>query len=429
MIEPIMFIGIGFLVAGLLVIGVIPLVHARSERLTMRKMEALTPLSMAEIQADKDQLRAEFAMSTRRLEMSVEQLKAKTTSQLAEIGKKSDSIGRLKLELGEKTAALFALEIREKQIADELQGVRDELASKGGTLAEAERALADTRAELARATASAHDSSVTTNSQHVELVALRAEAEALKGQIESFEMETQGLQDRLRNKTAEAQILSNELAQERGRTEQIGSRADALDRQLVAQMTEAEVLNRRVTELTARLDEQGRLLADREFVFDNLRNEASRAQRVESEVRAALADAENRHSAAADSIRAEKTSIEEQLAQSQDERDNLQREIAAMKQEAETTWANERMDSALLRERINDVAAEIARLTAALEGPASPIASILNSDAGHAAGAAQGSNGASLSIAPHGGESKGTLADRIRALQSRASQVPHASGA
>jgi chromosome segregation ATPase len=324
---------------------------------------------------------------------------------------------------------LFALEIREKQIADELQGVRDELASKGGTLAEAERALADTRAELARATASAHDSSVTTNSQHVELVALRAEAEALKGQIESFEMETQGLQDRLRNKTAEAQILSNELAQERGRTEQIGSRADALDRQLVAQMTEAEVLNRRVTELTARLDEQGRLLADREFVFDNLRNEASRAQRVESEVRAALADAENRHSAAADSIRAEKTSIEEQLAQSQDERDNLQREIAAMKQEAETTWANERMDSALLRERINDVAAEIARLTAALEGPASPIASILNSDAGHAAGAAQGSNGASLSIAPHGGESKGTLADRIRALQSRASQVPHASGA
>ncbi len=101
MIEPIMFVGIGFLVASLLVIGVIPLVHARAERLTARRLEALTPLSMAEIQADKDQLRAEFAMSTRRLEMSVEQLKAKTTNQLTEIGKKSDAIGRLKLELGE----------------------------------------------------------------------------------------------------------------------------------------------------------------------------------------------------------------------------------------------------------------------------------------------------------------------------------------
>ena len=116
MIEPIMYIGIGFLVAGLLVIGVIPLVHARAVRLTMRRLEALTPLSMAEIQADKDQLRAEFAMSMRRLEMNVEQMKAKTTSQPAEIGKKSEAIGRLKLELGEKTAALFALEAKEKQL-------------------------------------------------------------------------------------------------------------------------------------------------------------------------------------------------------------------------------------------------------------------------------------------------------------------------
>src|SRR6267142_1728154 len=97
MIEPIMFVGIGFLVAGLLVIGVIPLVNARAARLTQRRLEALTPLSMAEIQADKDQLRAEFAMSTRRLEMSVDQMKAKTTNQLAEIGHKSEAIGRLEL--------------------------------------------------------------------------------------------------------------------------------------------------------------------------------------------------------------------------------------------------------------------------------------------------------------------------------------------
>ena len=77
MIEPIMYFGIGFLVATLLGLVVIPLVHGRAVRLTMRRLEAATPLSMAEIQADKDQLRAEFAMSTRRLEMSVEQLKTR----------------------------------------------------------------------------------------------------------------------------------------------------------------------------------------------------------------------------------------------------------------------------------------------------------------------------------------------------------------
>ena len=77
MIEPIMYIGIGFLVAGLLVIGVIPLVHARAVRLTLRRLEALTPISKAEIQADKDQLRAEFAMLVSRLELNIERLKAR----------------------------------------------------------------------------------------------------------------------------------------------------------------------------------------------------------------------------------------------------------------------------------------------------------------------------------------------------------------
>ena len=98
MIEPIMYFGIGFLVAALIGLVVVPLVHGRAVRLTMRRLEAATPLSMAEIQADKDQLRAEFAMSARRLEMSVEKLKGRTTSQLAELGKKGDAINRLKME-------------------------------------------------------------------------------------------------------------------------------------------------------------------------------------------------------------------------------------------------------------------------------------------------------------------------------------------
>src|SRR5262245_29411199 len=134
MIEPIMYIGIGFLFAGLLVIGVIPLVHARAVRLTRKRLEAMTPMSLAEIQAEKDQLRAEFAMTTRRLEMSVEQMKAKTNSQLAEIGKKGEAIGRLRLELNEKIEALYATEAREKQLVEELANTRAELANRTADL-------------------------------------------------------------------------------------------------------------------------------------------------------------------------------------------------------------------------------------------------------------------------------------------------------
>ena len=130
MIEPIMFFGIGFLVASLIGLVILPLVHARAVRLTARRLETATPVSMAEIRADKDQLRAEFAMSTRRLEMSVEQLKGKTTSQLAELGKKRDAINRLKIELGEKSAAIFALETREKALKDQLHATEEQPAVK-----------------------------------------------------------------------------------------------------------------------------------------------------------------------------------------------------------------------------------------------------------------------------------------------------------
>ena len=147
MIEPAMYLGIGFLVASLFGLIFIPLVHARAVRLTMRRMEAATPLSMAEIQADKDQLRAEFAMSTRRLEMNVEQLKAKTTSQLAEIGKKTDAINRLKAELGEKSATIFALEAREKALKDQMKATEDELSVKTLGLHETERSLSDKQAD------------------------------------------------------------------------------------------------------------------------------------------------------------------------------------------------------------------------------------------------------------------------------------------
>src|ERR1700719_3841007 len=146
MIEPVMYFGIGFLVAALLGLLFVPLVHNRAVRLTMRRLEAATPLSIAEIRADKDQLRAEFAMSTRRLEMSVAQMKTKATTQLAELGKKSDAINQLKKELGERPAMFLALEARNKTQREQLRTAEEESQLKSSSWREAERGLADKEA-------------------------------------------------------------------------------------------------------------------------------------------------------------------------------------------------------------------------------------------------------------------------------------------
>src|SRR4249919_3154691 len=183
MVEPIMYFAIGFLVSTLLGLAIVPLVHSRAVRLTTRRLEAATPLSMAEIQADKDQLRAEFAMSARRLEMSVDQLKAKTTTQLAELGKKSEAINRMKFELGEKNATIFALEAREKAVKEQLRATEEEFAAKTELLRGAEQALTDKQNELAKINTELSDRSMTADSRQIELVTVRTQIEELKDRV------------------------------------------------------------------------------------------------------------------------------------------------------------------------------------------------------------------------------------------------------
>src|SRR5689334_16609135 len=215
MVEPVMFFGIGFLFAALIGVVIIPFVQARAVRLTMRRLEAATPLSMAEIQADKDQLRAEFAMSTRRLEMSVEQMKAKTTSQLAELGKKSDAINKLKMELGEKTATIFALEARDKALKEQLRATEEELSFKLNTMRDAERTLKEKETDLAKLDAQIEQQSMANDSQRVELVALRTQIDALKDRVSDSEREFKATEDRLGRERLDAKQLAEQLEGER----------------------------------------------------------------------------------------------------------------------------------------------------------------------------------------------------------------------
>lgn len=430
MIEPIMYFAIGFFAAALLGLLFVPLVHNRAVRLTMRRLEAATPLSIAEIRADKDQLRAEFAMSTRRLEMSVEQMKTKTTTQLAELGKKTDAINQLKKELGEKTAMIFALEARDKTLRDQLRSTEEEFALKSNALHEAERTLADKEAELKKLVAELGEHSISADSQRVEVAALHAQVEALKISIADYELTVRETEDRLARQRGDAEAASANLSEARGKLDSLGARTSELERQLYVQTGEAEALSRRVQDLETRLADQGRLLAERDYQIERLRGDLEGARQIENDLRNELATAGGRSSKAVDKFRSDIASLETQLAAAIEERGQLQREIALMKRAAESTWAAERVENALLRERINDVAAEVARLTAVLEGPGSPIESLLAGEVssldqttGPANGANNGARGETSPGGPSHADTRSTLADRIRALQSTASRV------
>jgi chromosome segregation ATPase len=105
MVEWVMFFCGGFLAAILFAVMLMSAVHHRAVRLTRRGLRDLIPLSLVELQAAKDGLRADFALSTQRLGADVERLKFKVATQLLEIGRKSEMIRRLRSELA-RTSAL-----------------------------------------------------------------------------------------------------------------------------------------------------------------------------------------------------------------------------------------------------------------------------------------------------------------------------------
>jgi len=303
MVEQIMIFGIGFLAASLCGLLLVPLIHNRAVRLTKKRLEAAAPLSIAELQADKDQLRAEFAMSTRWLELLVEQLKAESAGQLAELGKKTDAINLFKIELDEKTKQIDQFQANNAKLQDRANAVSIELSAKDILLQETERMLASKEAEIAKITGDLNERALSTDSQRVEIITLRTQVFAFKDQI------------------------------------------------------------------------------------DDLRTKIEFAQKVEASLRSELATAKR------------------------DEKGDV-------------GSTKDRTENAQLRESINEIAAEIARLTLALEGPRSPIETILAKAEGAVVhNVAHGGNGGGNGGGPIAAPAQRTLADRIRALQSRATRL------
>jgi chromosome segregation ATPase len=365
-------------------------------------------------------------MSARRLEMSVEQLKNKTTSQLAELGKKTDAINRMKIELGEKNATIFALEAREKAVKEQMRATEEEFNAKTQALRAAEQALTDKQSELARINSELSDRSMTAESRQVELVAVRTQIEQLKNRVGDAEKEFSATQTRLAQERSESEAASRELSEARGRVENLNHRVNELDRQLIVQVKEAEMLSSRIVDLEARLATQGKLLAERDYENNQLRQAGEKSERLIRELRQEITSLSGGRLPEIEKLRAEKAAVEEQLRIARDERAKLQRDVNAIQQQAESSWATERMENALLRERINDIAAEVAKLAMQLEGPNSPIEALLAAEPAAATKpAARPNNGSAANgvAAPPLPESGGTLAERIRALQAHASRA------
>ena len=98
-IQSILLVTLGFLIAALLALTIAPAFWARAVRLTTRRIKERLPVTETEIRADKDRLRAEFAMTVHRLETKIGQADLKRARHMIDLNKRDASIAQLEGEV------------------------------------------------------------------------------------------------------------------------------------------------------------------------------------------------------------------------------------------------------------------------------------------------------------------------------------------
>ncbi|WP_127075921.1 hypothetical protein [Rhodomicrobium lacus] len=129
MIQAVMLIALGFLIASLIGVLLAPSLWARAARLSRKKLESSLPLTLSEIEAAQDQLRASYAVRMRRLETALASAKQKAANQLVdnsrlqmEIAGLKDRIAEIDLQLSERRNAAAVLEQQITKRFPELDG-------------------------------------------------------------------------------------------------------------------------------------------------------------------------------------------------------------------------------------------------------------------------------------------------------------------
>ena len=149
MIEIGLLVALGFLVASLLAVLFAGPFWRRAVRLTTRRIEATMPMSLADIQAEKDQIRAEYAVELRRAEIARDREKENAARFLVERNKHRVEIAELKNEI-DALKAEVAERGNESTVLE--QTVRKHIPELEQQLERARQIIATRDRELARMT-------------------------------------------------------------------------------------------------------------------------------------------------------------------------------------------------------------------------------------------------------------------------------------
>ena len=350
-----MYFALGFLVCGLLALLFLPAFWRRAVRLSTRRVEMRLPLSMDEIVAERDQLRAEFALERRRVEQKAEDLAEARARDMAELGRRATRILALETSLGESTA-------ESARRGAEIAALEHDLSAARADLGALHQWSADLDARLGRATGDLRD--------------LRAEHEALGSRADEQRAHIAALETRSAAREADLVEIHNALETARREILELSRAANDL-------LAERDFAREDLAATIARRDAlaaEAREARERAEKFEE-EHRAERRQRMRAETElatrtSALAFAESREAALRDreaavleEARGDAHALRQRIDELKASNESLERALASVRAEAERRAADgdaapapSAVEIAILREAIRDVGRNVLRM-------------------------------------------------------------------
>jgi chromosome segregation ATPase len=235
-IEAVMLVTVGFLAATLLALAAVPALARRADRLARKRAEAAFPLSLAEIAADRDHLRAELALRARSLEQEAARAFAAKAGAMREVGQRDMIIAQRERVIAEREAGIADRDEKLARLGADLEQTRSRLEAETAAHAEAaatlDKRIADLAAlehSLADARAALSGTSADLAARNVELEQERASRDRLQSRLAARDEELAALR---------AEVDTIRLAMIESRTQQLvleGKRDELVQRLAVSE--------------------------------------------------------------------------------------------------------------------------------------------------------------------------------------------------
>lgn len=383
MIEWAMWFALGFLTAAVLALVLMASLWRRAVRLTTRRVVDSVPADVEAALAEKDMQAARFARDIRRHELALADLRRRNTEERVAVGHQTIALDAMRQARDAESAKVAAGLGRENALAEEIAARERELARRAEAIAAAQAAIVGHEQTIADHEATIAGLQNDIDGRDVELAARKTEIAAREVQIDGLRQEITDKKARIEELRITLGLAETVLSQEKDRADRLDKRIE----RLVGDVAEREeVADRRQRELER----------SRQALTSANARIATLTTRLEGAEGAAKAGDNVNHSV--DLLEQQMRDLEHRLEAAEAERDRLANSVGERRRDSgESGSAPSR---AQLRDQIADLAAEMVRLTGAVESD--PV--IARLVAGPEAGAGP----------------RPSLADRIRAVQAAA---------